>query len=152
MKDVMLPMVVLRARPRLSILHCIAIKNLVKIFGGMKFTTQKAYTGDKPSHFISFDAANKSSKPGPWAKDSRARVRPRAMDGRIPSGHGPWMARSQAATGHGWPWTRTMEAAGVEPASRDVSAQTSTCVFGQFKSRRRDPGRQGSSPTSQELF
>jgi len=28
-----------------------------------------------------------------------------------------------------------VEAAGIEPASRDVSEQTSTCVFGQFKSR-----------------
>ena len=45
-----------------------------------------------------------------------------------------------------------VEAAGVEPASRDVSAQTSTCVSGQFESHRRVPGRQGSSSTSQELF
>ncbi len=43
-----------------------------------------------------------------------------------------------------------MEAAGIEPASRDVSEQTSTCVFGQFKSREKPPGRQGVSFTSPE--
>jgi len=43
-----------------------------------------------------------------------------------------------------------MEAAGVEPASRGGSAQTSTCVSGQLKSRRRAPGRQGASQASPE--
>jgi hypothetical protein len=43
-----------------------------------------------------------------------------------------------------------LEAAGVEPASRDVSIRTSTCVSGRFESRPRDPGRQGSSRTSPE--
>lgn len=32
-----------------------------------------------------------------------------------------------------------VEAAGIEPASRDVSEQTSTCVFGQFKSHEEPP-------------
>ena len=45
-----------------------------------------------------------------------------------------------------------VEAAGVEPASRDESEQTSTCVSGRFESRGRAPGRQGPSSTSQELF
>lgn len=47
---------------------------------------------------------------------------------------------------------RGMEAAGIEPASRDVSAQTSTRVSGQFESRPCVPGRQGASRTSPELF
>jgi len=41
-----------------------------------------------------------------------------------------------------------VEAAGIEPASRNVSAQTSTRVFGQFESRHGAPGRQGASTTS----
>jgi hypothetical protein len=45
-----------------------------------------------------------------------------------------------------------LEAAGVEPASRDVSEQTSTCVSGQFGSRPRVPGRQGASLASPERF
>ena len=43
-----------------------------------------------------------------------------------------------------------MEARGVEPLSRDVSARTSTCVSGRFESRPRVPGRQGASWTSPE--
>jgi len=45
-----------------------------------------------------------------------------------------------------------MEAAGIEPASRNVSAQTSTCVSGQFKSRGEAPGRQGAFATSPKLI
>ena len=55
---------------------------------------------------------------------------------------GPGMARRALS----------MEAAGVEPASRDVSIRTSTCVSGLLESRPRVPGRQGSSQTSPELF
>lgn len=47
---------------------------------------------------------------------------------------------------------RGMEARGVEPLSRDVSARTSTCVSGQLESRLRVPGRQGASQASPELF
>ena len=36
-------------------------------------------------------------------------------------------------------WPYEVEAAGIEPASRDVSEQTSTCVFGQFKSHEEPP-------------
>ncbi len=43
-----------------------------------------------------------------------------------------------------------VEAAGIEPASRDVSEQTSTCVFGQLKSHEDTPGRQGVAFTSPE--
>ena len=43
-----------------------------------------------------------------------------------------------------------VEAAGIEPASRDVSEQTSTCVFGQLKSHEDTPGRQGVVFTSPE--
>jgi hypothetical protein len=53
-----------------------------------------------------------------------------------------------ASNGHGWHCWRKVEAAGIEPASRNVSAQTSTRVFGQFKSRHGAPGRQGASTTS----
>ena len=47
-------------------------------------------------------------------------------------------------------WPYEVEAAGIEPASRDVSEQTSTCVFGQFKSYGDTPGRQGVAFTSPE--
>ncbi len=43
-----------------------------------------------------------------------------------------------------------VEAAGIEPASRDVSEQTSTCVFGQLQSHEDTPGRQGVVFTSPE--
>ena len=47
-------------------------------------------------------------------------------------------------------WPYRVEAAGIEPASRDVSEQTSTCVFGQLKSYEDTPGRQGVALTSPE--
>jgi hypothetical protein len=47
---------------------------------------------------------------------------------------------------------RGMEAAGIEPASRDVSERTSTRVSGRFEPRLRVPGRQGASQASPERF
>ena len=44
-----------------------------------------------------------------------------------------------------------MEAAGIEPASRDISTEASTCVVGEFGFARAAPRRQGSASASQEL-
>ncbi len=44
-----------------------------------------------------------------------------------------------------------VEAAGIEPASRNISAQASTCVVVEFDFAPRAPRRQGYLGTSQEL-
>jgi len=46
-----------------------------------------------------------------------------------------------------------VEAAGIEPASRNVSAKASTCVVGSFPHfAKMAPNRLGPNPASQELF
>ena len=46
-----------------------------------------------------------------------------------------------------------MEAAGIEPASREISMGASTCVVGSFtRLRLPAPNRRGASQTSQEQF
>ena len=45
-----------------------------------------------------------------------------------------------------------VEAAGIEPASRDISMQASTCVVGYLNFARCAPARQGNPMTSQERF
>lgn len=45
-----------------------------------------------------------------------------------------------------------MEAAGIEPASRDISMAASTCVVGSFTRRRPSPNRRGLWLASQGLF
>ena len=45
---------------------------------------------------------------------------------------------------------RKVEAAGIEPASRDISMRASTCVVGCLSFARRGPSRQGPHRTSQE--
>ena len=46
---------------------------------------------------------------------------------------------------------RVVEAAGIEPASRNISTQASTCVVVEFDFAPRPPRRQGYLGTSQEL-
>jgi hypothetical protein len=45
-----------------------------------------------------------------------------------------------------------VEAAGIEPASRDISTEASTCVVAEFGFAPPAPRRQGSVVTSQELY
>ncbi len=45
-----------------------------------------------------------------------------------------------------------VEAAGIEPASRDISTQTSTCVVGEFNFACSTPHRQGFGLASRKLY
>ena len=77
---------------------------------------------------------------------SRRQAEANANDRLKPVGSGS----ARAAGPMNGPAALQLEAAGIEPASRNVSAQTSTCVSGQFGSRGSAPGRQGASSTSPE--
>jgi hypothetical protein len=80
---------------------------------------------------------------------------PEAAAQRLGTASPPGMEAGLTSQGCGGPEGTAavkLEAAGVEPASRDVSEQTSTCVSGQFGSRPRVPGRQGASLASPERF
>jgi hypothetical protein len=79
---------------------------------------------------------------------SRRQAEANANDRLKPVGSGS----ARAAGAMNGPAALQLEAAGIEPASRNVSAQTSTCVSGQFGSRGSAPGRQGASSTSPKLF
>jgi hypothetical protein len=91
-------------------------------------------------------AGRRPGKPG-GARDGPSGVKPAR-----PAAAAEGRSAAKPAGARDGPAGLKLEAAGVEPASRDVSIRTSTCVSGQLESRPRVPGRQGSSQTSPELF
>jgi|GEM_PF-5079923 len=82
----------------------------------------------------------------------RVTIQPAGATRARHAGQLAWMASASrfSPPGPRGPGGREVEARGVEPLSRDVSARTSTCVSGQLESRSRVPGRQGASQTSPE--
>ena len=56
------------------------------------------------------------------------------------------------ASGHSLATSGKVEAAGIEPASRDISTQASTCVVEDTSFARRAPRRQGSRLASRKLY
>ncbi len=64
----------------------------------------------------------------------------------------PCRSRGYVASGHPKAWGGKVEAAGIEPASRNSSTQASTCVIDWFNFTRGAPSRSGYPLPSQELF
>src|SRR4029079_18039947 len=56
----------------------------------------------------------------------------------------PWQAKGSDTSRRRLSSGGKVEAAGIEPASRMVSTETSTCVVGAFSFARRAPGRRSS--------